>query len=97
MTESDLKKSSEPIDELIIVDTNGLDRVGDEIKSRLTKDAKITIIDHHPEIWPTSEGMASGERVEKIFRQVGAATTIVVNMLKENGIKITSEEATLLP
>lgn len=40
--------------------------------------------------------MASGERVEKIFRQVGAATTIVVNMLKENGIKITSEEATLL-
>ncbi len=96
LTESDLKKSSEPIDELIIVDTNGLDRVGDEIKSRLTKDAKITVIDHHPEIWPTSDGMASGERVEKIFKQVGAATTIVVNMLKENGIKITSEEATLL-
>jgi len=96
LTESDLKKSSEPIDELIIVDTNGLDRVGDEIKSRLTKDAKITVIDHHPEIWPTSDGMASGERVEKIFKQVGAATTIVVNMLKENGIKVTPEEATLL-
>ncbi|HOL03891.1 MAG TPA: CBS domain-containing protein [Fervidobacterium sp.] len=96
LTESDLKKLSEPIDELIIVDTNGLDRVGDEIKSRLSNDVKITIIDHHPEIWPASEGMASGERVEKIFRQVGAATTIVVNMLKENGIKITSEEATLL-
>jgi len=96
LTESDLKKLNEPIDELIIVDTNGLDRVGDEIKSRLSNDVKITIIDHHPEIWPASEGMASGERVEKIFRQVGAATTIVVNMLKENGIKITSEEATLL-
>jgi len=96
LTESDLKKLNEPIDELIIVDTNGLDRVGDEIKSRLTKDAKITVIDHHPEIWPTSDGMASGERVEKIFKQVGAATTIVVNMLKENGIKVTPEEATLL-
>jgi len=96
LTESDLKKLNEPIDELIIVDTNGLDRVGDEIKSRLSNDVKITIIDHHPEIWPASEGMASGERVKKIFRQVGAATTIVVNMLKENGIKITSEEATLL-
>jgi len=99
LTEGDLKKSNEPIDELIIVDTNGLDRVGDEVKSRLTSDAKITIIDHHPEIWSASDDMIPdehSENVEKVFKQVGAATTIVVNMLKENGIRLTSDEATLL-
>lgn len=96
MSESDLKNFNEPIDELIIVDTNGLERIGEEIRERLSKDAKITIIDHHPDIRPVDEQSTIDTNIKKIIKQTGAATTLVVNMLKESMIRLTSDEATLL-
>jgi len=96
MSESDLKNFNEPIDELIIVDTNGLERIGEEIRERLSKDAKITIIDHHPDIRPVDEQSTIDTNIKRIIKQTGAATTLVVNMIKESMIRLTSDEATLL-
>lgn len=94
ITENELKKVNENIEEIIVVDTPGLDRVGDEIKNKLSADTKITIIDHHPDIRNTND--IDEKRTNKLLKLTGAATTIVVNMLKEKGVKLSKEEATLL-
>lgn len=93
ITSEQLKKINEEIEELIIVDTPGLERIGDEVKQKLSKKAKITVIDHHPDI---RDEVIEEYTFNKIIRQTGAATTIIVKMLKERGIKLTKEEATLL-
>ncbi len=94
ITENELKKFNESIEELIIVDTPGLDRIGDEIKAKLNQDTKITVIDHHPDIRNASD--TDEKRTKKLLKLTGAATTIVVGMLKEKGVKLSKEEATLL-
>ncbi|MEN3043244.1 MAG: CBS domain-containing protein [Fervidobacterium sp.] len=93
LTENELKEVNEDIDEIIIVDTPGLERIGEEIKNKLSPDTKITIIDHHPDIRNSDN---EDSRSKKILKLTGAATTIIVNMLKEKGVKLSKEEATLL-
>ncbi|MGC8820313.1 MAG: CBS domain-containing protein [Fervidobacterium sp.] len=92
-TENELKNVNESIDELIIVDTPSLERVSDEIKKRTTSNTKIKVIDHHPDIRDSGD---STTYMEKIIHQTGAAATIVVNMLREKGLKLSKEEASLL-
>ncbi|MGC8902895.1 MAG: CBS domain-containing protein [Fervidobacterium sp.] len=92
-TENELKNVNESIDELIIVDTPSLERVSDEIKKRTTSNTKIKVIDHHPDIRDSGD---STTYTEKIIHQTGAAATIVVNMLREKGLKLSKEEASLL-
>ncbi|AMW33051.1 CBS domain-containing protein [Fervidobacterium islandicum] len=100
LTSDQIAKVEEGIEELIIVDTPGLERIGDEIKKKLRPDAKITIIDHHPDIRgsDSSENSTStlGYGITKIFRQTGAAASIVTKMLREHGVKPNRIEATLL-
>jgi tRNA nucleotidyltransferase (CCA-adding enzyme) len=92
-TENELKNVNESIDELIIVDIPSLERVSDEIKKRTTSNTKIKVIDHHPDIRDSGD---STTYMEKIIHQTGAAATIVVNMLREKGLKLSKEEASLL-
>lgn len=94
ITTEQLSKMDEYIEELIIVDTPGFDRVGDEIKRKLKADAKVTIIDHHPDIRNTEED--EKYNITKIIRQTGAATSIVTKMLKEYNAKLSRTEATLM-
>lgn len=91
--ENELKDFNGDIEELIIVDTPDIERIGEEIKSKLSSDTKITVIDHHPDI---RELNIENKNLDKIIKQTGAATTIVANMLKEKGIKLSKEEASLL-
>jgi len=89
-----LSKVEEEIEELIIVDTPGFERIGDEIKKKLRKGAKVTIIDHHPDIRNPEDD--EKYNITKIIRQTGAAASIVTKMLKERNVKLSRMEATLL-
>jgi len=100
LTSEEIAKVEEGIEELIIVDTPGLERIGDEIKRKLKPDAKITIVDHHPDIRNDEHSEISVGNTTysftKIIRQTGAAASIVTKMMKELGIKPNKMEATLL-
>ncbi len=80
----------ESIDTLILVDTRQKSRIGEFSKILGKKDLKIHIYDHHP---PTDDDI-KGE-VEYI-RNTGATVSILVKILKEREIPITSEEATIM-
>lgn len=92
-TDSELRESERELEELIIVDTNGTERISSLLKERITQNTKITIIDHHPDIRPPEDDRPN---VTKLVRTTGAATSIVVSLLRENGIRISKSEATLL-
>lgn len=89
-----IKKSSQidlnKIRRLIIVDTRQKKRIGKFAELLNRKDVEIHIYDHHP---------SSQDDIKanfEIIREVGSTTTIIVNILKEKGLTVTSEEATLL-
>jgi len=100
LTSEQIAKVEEGIEELIIVDTPGLERIGDEIKRKLKPGAKITIVDHHPDIRSDEDSESTvnnaAYNVTKIIQQSGAATSIVTKMMKERGIKPNKMESTLL-
>ena len=78
------------IDRLILVDTRQLGRIGRfrEIIERPGLD--IHIFDHHP---------ASSDDIHgsyEVIREVGAAVTLMLSVLKERGIEISADEATVM-
>ena len=77
------------IDKLYIVDSHNLDEPLKKLKDRLTDKTEIFIYDHHP-IDEKKEG------VNYIIKNYGSATTITVEEIRERGINISSDEATLL-
>lgn len=93
LKEEDIRNVEEPIEELIIVDTPGLERISQLILSKISDNTSITIIDHHPDI---RDSESEYKNTKKIIKLTGAATSIVVNMIKQRGIKLSKEEATLL-
>ncbi|MBO8161585.1 MAG: CBS domain-containing protein [Thermosipho sp. (in: Bacteria)] len=80
---------TEEIDELVIVDNSLVNRVGEKIIS-LSKNAKIIIYDHHPDIKNISENFDVN-----VFR-VGAVTTYFVNELRKKNVPLKEQEANLL-
>jgi tRNA nucleotidyltransferase (CCA-adding enzyme) len=75
---------------LILVDIRQKDRIG-KFKEILQKPGlDIHIYDHHP----ASENDISGS--VEVIKEVGATTTILCQILKEQNIEITSDEATVL-
>jgi tRNA nucleotidyltransferase (CCA-adding enzyme) len=90
----DIKKPKQipldKIDHLIIVDTKSPTRIGEFAELLKRKDLKIHIYDHHP--FNTND--IRGEK--EIIEEVGAAATIMTELLQVKGIAITPIEATLL-
>ena len=89
-----IKKSSQidfnKIRRLIIVDTRQKKRIGKFAEVLKREDVEIHIYDHHP---------ASKDDIKanlEIVREVGSTTTIIVNILKEKGLPVAPEEATLM-
>ena len=75
---------------LILVDIRQKDRIG-KFKEIVQKPGlDIHIYDHHP----ASENDISGS--VEVIKEVGATTTILCQILKEQNIEITSDEATVL-
>ncbi|MGQ9646677.1 MAG: CBS domain-containing protein [Thermodesulfobacteriota bacterium] len=75
---------------LILVDTRQMSRIGkfSEIISKPGVD--IHIYDHHP---PSSDDLHGSLEV---IAEVGATTTLLLNVLRQRGIEITPDEATVM-
>jgi tRNA nucleotidyltransferase (CCA-adding enzyme) len=78
------------IDTLVIVDTRQRDRIGDLAKIVDDGRAKVHIYDHHPDAASDIKGEV------ELIRSTGATVTILITILKERGIDITPEEATVM-
>lgn len=75
---------------LILVDTRQPSRIGKFAKALENPGIEIHIYDHHPLSAEDLKGDV------EITRSVGATVTILVGLLKEKGIDITPEEATIM-
>ena len=75
---------------MIIVDTANANRLGYLKDLALRKDMNLHIFDHHPRAEEDLPGHLL--RIE----QTGAATTILVEMIMEQGLNISTFEATIL-
>lgn len=78
------------IDTLILVDTRQKSRIGDFSKIIGREGLEIHIYDHHP---PTDDDI-KGDL--EFIENYGATVTILVQILKEKGIEITPDEATVM-
>ncbi len=75
---------------LIIVDTRQRSRIGKFEELVNKEDLEIHIYDHHPESPDDIKGDV------EVIEQVGATVTILSNIIRERGISITPDEATIM-
>ena len=78
------------IDTLILVDTRQATRIGDFAQVATGGKVKIHVYDHHP----ASKEDIRGE--VEVIRKTGACVTILISILREKQIPISSEEATIM-
>jgi len=78
------------IKRLILVDTRQKNRIGKFAEIVERKDLEIHIYDHHPD---SEEDIPANKEV---IRKVGATTSILTAIIKEKGIPITPDEATIM-
>ncbi len=78
------------IKRLIIVDTRQRGRIGKFSEIIGKKGLEIYIYDHHP----GSEDDIKGDL--EVVKRVGANTTIMVQLLRQKGIKVSPDEATIM-
>ncbi len=77
------------VEKVILVDTRNINRLG-QLKSLGEKPREYLVFDHHP----AGEGDVEGTINE--IHMIGATTTILVEKIREQGIHLTSFEATIL-
>ena len=75
---------------LILVDTRQISRIGKFSEVVSNSDVEIHIYDHHP---PSSDDLHGSLEV---VSEVGATTTLLLNLLRERGMEITPDEATVM-
>ena len=80
----------EGIDRLILVDTRQASRIGKFAQVISKPNLEIHIYDHHP---PSSDDISGSLEV---IKEVGAATTILTQVLQDRKIDITPDEATVM-
>jgi len=75
---------------LVLVDTNQSGRIGKFAGLLKKPDVEIHIYDHHPE----SSGDIKAHRT--VCRATGATVTILLDLIKEQGIDLSADEATIM-
>lgn len=78
------------IKRLILVDTRQRSRIGKFAEILDREDLQIHIYDHHPD----SEEDIHGE--VEIIKEVGSTTAILAELIREKGISLTPDEATIM-
>jgi len=78
------------IDTLILVDTRQKTRIGDFSKIIDSEKVKIHIYDHHPNSMDDIKGDL------ELIKSTGATVTLLISILREKGIDISPEEATIM-
>ena len=82
--------SLENVTRLVIVETRLKNRIGRMAQLVGKKGVEVHIYDHHPR---TSEDVKADK---DIYKQTGASTTILVDLIKDREIKISPLEATIM-
>jgi len=75
---------------LILVDTRQRNRIGRFTKLLDRKDVDVHIYDHHP----ASDDDIRGNK--EVIRPIGSTTSILTEIIREKGIPITPDEATIM-
>ena len=75
---------------LILVDTRQISRIGKFSEVVSNSDVEIHIYDHHP---PSPDDLHGSLEV---VSEVGATTTLLLGLLRERGMEITPDEATVM-
>jgi len=75
---------------LILVDTRQRSRIGKFVKLLDKKDIDIHIYDHHPD----SDDDIHGDK--EFIRPIGSTTSILAEIIRQNGLSITPDEATIM-
>ncbi len=75
---------------LVLVDTRQVDRIGALSELALDPEVEIHAYDHHPD--SDTDASTSLEVVE----EVGATVTVLSRLLRERGVELTEDEATIL-
>lgn len=84
----------ETIQRVYIVDCQHIDRLDESAKKLITEqNVPYVIFDHHE---LDAHGLGPGAGQDSVIERVGAATSIVVDRIKNNKIALTPFEATLL-
>ncbi len=80
----------EEIKRLILVDTRQASRIGRYAEAAASGEVEIHIYDHHPDSPDDVHGSV------EIVRLVGSTTAILTGIIREQGLKLTSQEATIM-
>jgi tRNA nucleotidyltransferase (CCA-adding enzyme) len=75
---------------LILVDTRQLSRIGKFIDIIGKPDLEIHVYDHHPDAEDDIQGQVM------VVKPLGATVTLLTQIIRERGIPITAEEATIM-
>ncbi|MBW1705142.1 MAG: CBS domain-containing protein [Deltaproteobacteria bacterium] len=78
------------IKRLILVDTRQKSRIGKFAKLAGRQDVEIHIYDHHPDSKEDIRGDV------EVIRKTGSATAILTRMIREKGIPVSPDEATIM-
>ncbi len=78
------------VDTLILVDTRQRERIGELAKILENPGIQVHVYDHHPDSMDDIRGDP------EIVRNTGATVTILIGIIREKGIEITPEEATVM-
>ncbi|ROQ91993.1 CBS domain-containing protein [Desulfosoma caldarium] len=78
------------ISRLILVDTRQASRIGKFQEVALRPEVEVHIYDHHPRADDDIQGTV------EVVRPVGATVTLLTHILRERGVPLTPEEATIL-
>lgn len=78
------------IKRLILVDTRQRSRIGKFAEILEKKEIEIHIYDHHPDSDEDIHGQA------EIIQEVGSTTAILTEIIKERGLSVTPDEATIM-
>jgi len=78
------------ITRLVLVDTRQISRIGKFAQIAKKPGLDIHVYDHHP---PSSEDITGSVEV---VEEVGAAITLLLGILRDKGVEITSDEATVM-
>ena len=78
------------IERLILVDTRQKSRIGKFAELADKEDVEIHIYDHHPDSDDDIHGTI------EVINNYGAATTILTKIIKEKGLALTPDEATIM-
>lgn len=90
-----LKDKTKEINKIFLVDCQHMQRLDPVIQQLIKSGIPYAVFDHH-EFDDNKNGLGVNAQTDSIIECVGAATTLLVEQIKNRGIKLNSFEASLL-